>query len=132
VRIPQWVIPTLVILCAVLGIGGARLLAVPSVVKEYSAAPAAHPRTTLLVVSGVKCVDTAERAANQLKDLPGVLRFAAYASRNRVEVTFDPDRVGVQDIREAIEGPVYDEGTQETQFHVFQVLEVDGLEVPTR
>ena len=128
-RMPKWVVPTLVILCAVLGIGGARLLTVPSVVREFPAAPVAHPRTTVLVVSGVKCVDTAERAANQLKDLPGVLRFAAYASRNRVEVTFDPARVGVQAIREAIEGPVYDEGTQETQFHVFQVLEVDGIEV---
>jgi hypothetical protein len=129
VRVPQWVVPALVVLFAALGIFGARLFAIPSVVKDYAPASGTALRTSALIVSGVKCVDTAEQASNQLKGAPGVVRFVAYASRNRVEITFDPGITDVTKIKDAIEAPVYNEPDGEYLFGVYTVVEVDGVKV---
>jgi hypothetical protein len=131
VKVPDWSVPALVVFFALAGVGGARLFAVPSVVLDLSPASTGSHRTTVLVVDGVKCVDTAERAAGQVKGLPGFSRFVAYASRNRVEVTFDPAVSGVAQIVEAIEGPVHDPTTGEYLFHVYRVVEIDGGKVTT-
>jgi hypothetical protein len=130
VRVPAWVVPALVVAFAVLGVGGARLLAVPSVVKEYPGQASSGLRVTTLVVEGVKCVDTAERASAQFEGVRGVARFTAYASRNRVEVAFDPSQTSPKAIREALEGPVYDPASGEYRFGVYRVVEMDGLEIP--
>ncbi len=127
-KMTPWAVPALVVFFAALGIGGARLLAVPSVVRDYAPARPGPRQTVVLVVDGVKCADTAERAANQLKDVPGVVRLVAYASRNRLDVTFLPEMAGVEAIRAAIEGPVYDESSGEYLFGVYKVVEVDGVE----
>ena len=127
-KMTPWAVPALVVLFAALGIGGARLLAVPSVVRDYAPAGPGPRRTVVLVVDGVKCTDTAERAANQLKDAPGVVRLVAYASRNRLDVTFLPSVTDPAAIRAAIEGPVYDESSGEYLFGVYKVVEVDGVE----
>ena len=127
--VPGWSVPALVVLFAAAGVGGARLFAVPSVALDLSPASGGERRTTVLVVDGVKCVDTAERAAGQVKGLAGVSRFVAYASRNRVEVTFDPARSSVAQIVEAFEGPLREPATGEYLFHVYRVVEVDGVKV---
>ena len=129
--VPGWSVPALVVLFAAAGIGGAKLFAVPSVALDLSPASDGERRTTVLVVDGVKCVDTAERAARQVRGLPGVSRFVAYASRNRVEVTFDPARSSAPRIAEAIEGPVHEPATGEYLFHVYRVVEIDGVKVNT-
>lgn len=128
-KTPQWVVPALVVIFAALGIGGARLLAIPSVVRDFTVSGSGPLRVTVLVVNGVKCVDTAEGAADQLKDVPGVVRLVAYASRNRVEVTFRPGATNVTKIKDAIEGPVYNKGLKEFHFGVYKIVEVDGVEV---
>lgn len=128
-KVPQWAVPALVLVFAVLGVGGARLLVFPSVVKEFGAGAGRGLPTVVMVVNGVKCVDTAERAAGQFAAIPGVVRFVAYASRNRVEVTFDPTKTTPLKLREALEGPVYDEASGETLFGVFKVLELNGRDV---
>ena len=128
-RVPGWSVPALVLLFGAGGVGGARLFAVPSVALDLSTAPGGARRTTVLVVDGVKCVDTAERSAGQVKGLPGVTRFVAYASRNRVEVTFDPALSSVPRIVEAIEGPVHDRVAGEYLFHVYRVVETDGVKL---
>jgi copper chaperone CopZ len=130
VRAPTWVVPALVVAFAALGVGGARLLAVPTVVKEFPGPAPTALRVTTLVVDGVKCADTAERAAAQLEGVPGLARFSAYASRHRVEVAFDPSRTSPEAIRAALEGPVYDPASGEFRFGVYRVAEMDGLEIP--
>jgi copper chaperone CopZ len=130
VKAPSWIVPALVVAFAALGVGGAKLLAVPSVVKEFPGQSTSGLRVTTLVVEGVKCVDTAERAAAQLEGVQGVARFTAYASRNRVEVAFDPSKTSPEVISEALEGPVYDPASGEYQFGVYRVVERDGLEIP--
>ena len=45
-RTPHWVVPALVVLFAVLGIGGARLLDIPSVVRDFAPAGSGPLRTT--------------------------------------------------------------------------------------
>jgi len=130
-RVSGWIVPTLVVIAAVAGVGGSRLLAAPSLVREYAAAPPpGHDlRTATFVVNGVRCVDTAERAAHQIDGEPGVIRLTAWASRARLEVAFDPAATGVEAIRDAIEAPVFDADTGEITFGVYEVREIDGVKV---
>jgi copper chaperone CopZ len=129
-RVSPWWIPAAVLVLALLGIGSANLVAVPSYTRDFQSAAAADAagfRTAVLLVEGLRCVDTAERAAAQLEGAPGVIRFVAFASRNRAELTYDPARTGPAAIVGAIEGPVYNEATGEVAFQVYRVLEVDGI-----
>jgi hypothetical protein len=120
-------VPALVAVLAMTGIGGARLFAAPSVVRDFGAAPpGAATRQVVFIVQGVRCVDTAERAARQLAEAPGVIRFTAWAARARVEVTYDPAVTTASALQEALEGPVYDEQTGEFLFGVFAVREMQG------
>ena len=129
----MWIVPALIVACTAAAAGGARLFAAPSVTREFAAAAqGSAPRRVVFVVSGVRCVDTAEGAARQFAEVPGVLSFAAYASRGRVEVTYDAAVADVPALIEAIEGPVYDEATQEFRFGVYIVREVDGGKVDQR
>lgn len=131
-RAPAWVIPLAVVACAAAGVAGARLLVAPSLVEVYDVAgpaDAAALRTSVLVVQGVKCVDTAERAAKQLAGLAGVHRLEAYASRARLEVTYDPARVDAAALREAIEAPVHEPATGEYLFGLYEVIEMDGVKI---
>jgi len=61
--------------------------------------------------------------------MPGVHRFVAFASRNRVEIMFNSDQTGVESLVEAVEGPVFDEETGEFLFGVYEVVEIDGRPV---
>ncbi|HOT00589.1 MAG TPA: heavy-metal-associated domain-containing protein [Acidobacteriota bacterium] len=128
-RVSPWWIPAAVLLAALLGIGSASLVAVPSYTRDFqpAAAGAAGQRTTVLLVEGLRCVDTAERAAVQLEGVPGIIRFEAFASRNRAEVTYDPTWIGPAAIIRAVESPVYDEATGEVAFGIYRVVEVDGI-----
>lgn len=129
-RAPRLVVPGFVVLAAAAGVAGARFLERPSVVREF--APAADPaslRSVVLVVDGVRCVDTAATAAGQLEGVPGVSRFTAWASRAEVEVLYDPGVVDVAALTEALEGPLYDEASQEYRFGTYAVREVDGRKV---
>lgn len=129
-RAPAWIIPVLVVACTAAGIGGSRLLVAPSLEHTFAAAaPGMETRTARLVVEGVKCVDTAERAAAQLKDVDGVLACTAFASRARLDVTYDPARTNAEAIREALEAPVQVAATGEYLFGVYQVVEMDGLKI---
>ncbi len=129
----MWIVPALIVVCTAAAAGGARLFAAPSVTREFAAAAQGTvSRRVVFVVSGVRCVDTAEGAARQFAEVPGVLSFTAYASRGRVEVAYDAAVVGVPALIEAIEGPVYDESTQEFRFGVYVVREVDGAKVDER
>ena len=126
-RVPRTLVPALVVLATLLGFWAARFLAAPSYTREYpGAATGREAKTSSFVVDGLKCVDTAQRLASQLDDSAGALRFVAYASRNRAEVTFDPSATTREDIIRAFEGPVYDPETQTYVFRQFKVVEVDG------
>jgi hypothetical protein len=129
-KVPNWIVPPLIVLFTLLGLGAARLMAIPSVTLEFPAARQADAArrvdTVTLLVDGVRCVDTARRAASTLEDVAGVLSYTAYASRNRVEVGFDPDVTSAAQVAAALEGPVWEKETGEILFHQFKVLEIDG------
>lgn len=122
--LPSWVIPLALVVLTAAGVAGGRAFALPSYTHEYAAAASGERDTVTLVVQGVRCVDTAARAAAQLEGLPGVLALVAYASRNELKVDYAPALVGLDDIRAALEGPVHDPVTGEYHFHMFEVLEV--------
>ena len=130
-KVSGWVVPALVVISAAIGVGGSRLLAAPSLVHEYAAAPSSgHDlQTARFVVKGVRCVDTAASAARQIDGEPGVIRLTAWAARAQLEVAFDPAATDVEAIREAIEAPVFDAATGEITFGVYVVREIDGVKV---
>jgi hypothetical protein len=131
-KVPQWIVPALVVALALAGLGGAELFAIPSLELDFEDVGVDDPSravTVELLVDGVRCVDTARRAASTLEDTPGIHRFTAYASRNRVEIVYDPARVDIDQIRESLEGPVFDRESGEFLFHLFEVLEIDGKPV---
>jgi polyferredoxin len=125
-RTPRWVVPALVAALAALGVGGARLFALPSYERVYPGAATPPSELTFvdLLVRGIRCVSTAQTAAAQLEGIPGVARFTAYASRHEARLVFDPRQTDVEKLRRALEAPVYHEKSQEYVFHRFKVLEV--------
>ncbi|MBM3287644.1 MAG: hypothetical protein FJY88_09905 [Candidatus Eisenbacteria bacterium] len=125
-RAPKWIVPLCIASATVLGLWSARLFAAPSLVVDYEEAGGAAVETGRFRVSGVRCVDTGEIMARQLEGIPGVLRCVVYASRNEALVTYDPARCGPGAIRDAIEGPVFEEASGEIRFQVFRVLSIDG------
>lgn len=129
-KAPAWLVPVLVVLFATAGVAGSRLAVAPSLVEVFAPAdPGGDPRRSVYIVRGVMCVDTADMAAKQLAGLDGVQRLEAYASRARLEVTYDPARIDAAALREAFEGPVRDEKTGEYLFGLFEVIEMDGVKI---
>lgn len=129
-RAPAWIIPALVVACTAAGVAGSRLAVAPSLVEVYDGAAAGTgARRSVFVVRGVKCVDTAERAAQQLAGLAGVQRLEAFASRARLEVTYDPAQVDAAALRDAFEAPVHDEKSGEYLFGLYEVIEMDGVKI---
>lgn len=129
-KAPAWVIPALVVACTAAGVGGSKLVTAPSLTQVYAdAAPGVATRTSVFVVAGVKCVDTARRAARQLDGMSGVQHLEAFASRARVEVSYDPALTDAAAIREAFEAPVHDAATGEYLFGLYEVIEMDGVKI---
>ncbi len=129
-KVPGIIIPLLILFFAGIGIQSSYLFSIPSVDLDFTPASAgSNTVTSIFLVDGVRCVDTAKKAASTLKSIPGMVHFTAFASRNRVEITYDPERVDTADILAAIEGPVFDEETNEIFFNVFSVLEIDGVKI---
>jgi copper chaperone CopZ len=130
VRVSGWVVPILIVLAAAAGVGGARLFAAPSYERVFERnVKAVRPETARFVIRGLRCVDTARTVANQIGENPGVLRYVAYASRNEAQVTFDAATVDPSVIKEAIEGPVFDEQTGQILFHQYEVVSIDGNKI---
>lgn len=122
--VPSWVLPLLLVVLGSAGVAGSRAFALPSYSETYAADSPAEVETIRLVVRGVRCVDTAQRAAAQLRGVPGVLSLVAFASRNELSLEVDASVADMDAIRTALEAPVYDEGTDQYLFHPFEVLEV--------
>ena len=132
-RVPSSVVPFSVVCVAALALLSTRLFSIPTLSVEYEltagrAATQGTDSVTMTVV-GVTCKDKARRAADTLSDTPGILRFVAHASYNRVKITYRPDMITIPEIRELLEGPVFVEETGTFLFNQYSVVEIDGREV---
>lgn len=126
-RVPGWIVPVLVTVVTASSLLAARLLAIPSLAVHFrSPAPGSRPTVSVFVVDGVRCVDTARRAASALAEIEGVLGVVAYASRSRLDITFDHRGCSPTAIRDALEGPILDEESGSFLFGQFRVVEIDG------
>jgi copper chaperone CopZ len=129
-KVSSWAIPILLIAVTAVSLAGARLLAFPSVTVEYRLPPpGSSSSVAVFLVEGVRCVDTAEQAASALAETDGVFRLVAFASRSRVDVTYDSEVCSPETIRSALEGPILDESTGSFMFGQFRVVEIDGRAV---
>lgn len=125
-KVPLHIVPVVIVLCTLAGIYASGFFAIPSFTRTYYEAPEHNVATVTLLVEGVFCVDTARLASNALESMNGVYDFTAYASRNKLDIRFDPTRTTPDRIALAIEGPIYDDGTGEYLFRLFRVIEVDN------
>jgi ferredoxin/copper chaperone CopZ len=121
-----WAVPVMLLLLAAAGVAGGSAIAIPSFSRHYdtSTSPDGTRRVTM-VVDGIRCVDTARKAAAQLEGVAGVRRFTAYASRGEATIEYDGTSTDVDELRRAIEGPVHDEASGRYIFHAYTVLEVE-------
>jgi ferredoxin len=120
--VPTWVVPLLLVALTAGGVAGARAFSLPSYARTYDDGDATA--TVRMVVDGVRCVDTAETAAEQLDGVQGVSSLVAHASRNELVIEYRAEQIDVDAIREAIEAPVYEPATGSYLFHQFRVTEV--------
>jgi copper chaperone len=63
--------------------------------------------TTTLTVTGMSCMGCVNSVKNLVSALPGVAGVQVDLASGRVEVVHDPAQVGIQVIRQAIEGGGY-------------------------
>ena len=127
--LPRSIVPVLLVSMIAAGILAGNLIAIPSYSQSYAEAsgvPDENRRQVTLEVDGVRCVDTARRAAAQLDGVAGVLHLTAYAPDRELVVEYDSSVVGVHGLVHAIEGPVFDPEQNKFFFHVFTVLAIDG------
>ncbi len=122
---PAWAVALLVVLASTAGYMSAGAFSFSSVEHIYDGAEAAiQPEQLTLYVDGVMCVDTAEGAALQLVDHPGMISLTAYAAANRLVVEYDAAATNPKAIIEQLEAPVWDENSGEFYFGVFRVRDV--------
>jgi hypothetical protein len=69
------------------------------------------------IVDGVKCKGTAAFFTSLYKDVAGIEKIETYAADQRVVFTYDPERIGPDQIRAIMEAPVpLNDGTQAQVF----------------
>ncbi|MFH1148789.1 MAG: hypothetical protein V1736_13950 [Pseudomonadota bacterium] len=127
-KVPCLIVPVLIALLSAGGVFASKLFSVPSVVLNFEAdkGRAAEPSERVsFLVDGIRCYHTARMAGLSLKGSPGIVRYAGYASDGRVEVTYNPKLITIDKIRRTMEGPVYNDETQEFIFNYFRIIAVD-------
>ncbi|MBN2385260.1 hypothetical protein JXQ70_20485 [bacterium] len=131
-KIPNWSVPLIIVLMIALSVSAAKWFAIPSLTIDVINPAKLETMTTQVaefIVSGVSCVDTARTASLAVISREGILRFVAYASHNRLEITYDPSLWTPAKIKDALEGPIYDQTTGNILFNQFSVLEMNGSQL---
>lgn len=126
-KVPTFLIPVLIVALTAGGLGAAHFIKIPTAVmsfQEIGAYVNAHKAT--FIVEGVSCKDRAMAALGTLSGFDGIYKVTAYASYNRIDVLYDPQKTGVSEIGKRFEGPVYIEETGEYIFNMFKVIKIDG------
>jgi hypothetical protein len=125
-KIPVIIIPILIVTLAAAGLGASYLIRIPTAVmafQENNAGTKTHQATYLL--RGVSCRDLALTACGNLSGTEGIYKATAYASHNRIDVLYDPERISPNDIGGLFENPVYIKETGEYVFNMFKVIQID-------
>ncbi len=130
-KLSGWLVPALIIGMTGVGIVGADLIKIPSITRSYSKTDINAPsvRKTVFVVDGVRCVDTARVAAEQLKEVKGTIELTAYAASGRLEIIFDSLITDIPSLQKAIEDPLYDEIKDRYIFNRYKVIDIDGRSI---
>jgi ferredoxin len=124
--VPAWTVAILVIIASTLGYLSAGAFTYSSYEHKYtdSTMPVGQIETMSFFVDGVMCVDTAITAAKQLENNSGAVSLSAYASSNRLDITFDSSQTNADALVDLIEAPVWNLEASEFQFGIFKVREV--------
>ena len=129
-KIPQWIIPVLLVSAIICGVYSSTLIRIPSAeIVVDSEKVGTNSEHAVFIVDGASCKDKAIAAMENVKSINGIIKMTAYASHNRIDVEFDPGLTNLDDIVEAIEGPVFSEDGTEILFNVYKVVKINGKPV---
>jgi len=117
--IPRILVPILVALALVAGLGLRTGFTRPTLTKTFADKPGVKATFT---VSGVRCRGTAMLFASLYEDVPGVHGIEAYASERKAVFTFDPGVISRERIRAIMEAPIpFQDGTSNQMFECLSV-----------
>lgn len=126
-KVPTWIIPCLIVLAIAAGVETSKWIRIPSAELEIASEKVGtKSMRSVFIVDGVTCRDTAISAMSTLEDLIGVYHATAYASHNRIDVKFDPEKIDVTTIANAFSNPIFFEETGEILFNLYRVVEING------
>ncbi len=118
-RLPRIIVPVLVALALVGGIGLRRAFTQPTLTQVFADQPG---KRATFIVDGIRCWGTARFFASLYEDTPGVFAVQAYASECKAVFTFDPDLISRDRIRAIMEAPVpFNDGTTGVVFKCIAV-----------
>jgi len=105
-------IPGAIVLFILLAFATTGAYRVPTFEASYGedAARPANIATVEFEVDGLKCRGMAGSFSEQIKKVPGVVSFVAYARTHSAIVEYDPTQTNPEAIREAFEQPIEHEG----------------------
>ena len=100
-----------------------RAWELPTMTHEFSDS-GVEGKKVEMIVEGLRCRGTSNFFVQRLQEVPGLLAVGTYVQEHRAEITYDPDSITVEQIREIIEEPIFTrDGNFAFPFSVKEVVE---------
>jgi hypothetical protein len=125
-RLPGIIIPIVLVVFAALTVPLKAVFNSPSAqisVADGAEVDTQNLRRVDMVVTGVKCQGTANYFLSLFNDRDGIVEMSAYAADHRVVITYDPERISIDEMREIAEAPVL--GRDGNHYELFKVEKVE-------
>ena len=108
-RLPRIIIPILVLVALVTGIGLKSIFSLPTVDVLMADPDGKSLKHIAFTVQGVKCAGTSNFFAERYRGVPGVVQVTCFADEHKAVIAFEPTRIGPDSLRRIFEAPVVDE-----------------------
>jgi copper chaperone CopZ len=117
-----WIIPIVIVALSFAGLMGAKQISLPTLTYMFDKDFGGRAATAKLTVDGVRCYGTANALREHIAGLPGLVSMVAYGGRHRVDLQYDPERLGLDQITEAIARPI---STRQGPMAFFKVVSAE-------
>lgn len=113
-RLPNCIIPALVLLALFAGYGLRQSFTNPTTEQTFSEG---HGRTVRFVVDGLRCRGTGMFFTSLYEDTPGVLSVQTFAGEKTAVIQYDVEVITPEEIQEIMEAPIpFTDGTTSQVF----------------
>ncbi|MBD3331689.1 hypothetical protein GF356_02470 [candidate division GN15 bacterium] len=123
-RVSRFIIPVLVVVALLVGYSLRLAFTQPTTNISYARTgdTIENAQQATFIVEGVKCKGTASFFSSLYEDTPGVIAIETFASEHKAVFTYDPDVIGIEQIKSIMEAPIdFDDGTSEQVFRCLAV-----------